>query len=1218
MHRRILLLLALLAGCATSIKQPTATITVVGGAATVPAGTLVQVDGSTSSDPQGLTLQFAWSLRNVPAGSKAALNSTSTVSPSFVADVSGSYDVALIVSDGVLSSTQQSITIVAAACGGGQPNVVGITFTQGATTATTAIALPPTDAGTDGGVDAGSSGDDAGTPDAGSGTSDAGAGDAGSVDAGSADAGATDAGAADAGASDAGVSDAGRADAGSAADAGTPEVFEQLLPIQLSSAIVDNDTNSGFCVPAAPAVYQYAWSLQTPAGSSAALSKPQAENPTFTPDVPGAYLVTLQVTDANGHAGPVVSAEVTVSACGDQPPVVSLSHASTQVMDGQSVVEGPAPQLNVPVTLTGAAHDPDNAAACDPSGTNIQTVTISWNLVSVPAGSHAVLDLTPSVGGAPAVPVTASLLPDVPGSYILTLGATDSTGLAANTHIITVVVAGCTGDHPPSVTAIQPENANGVALPVSNGNPQGSVGQAVEFGATVADVDNGGGCAPLQTFSYDWALIAQPAGSQAKLNNPASATPGLVLDAAGTYTVQLVATDSTGLASLPVTASLVATTPPSGPCGSRPPTITLNPQITGPISAPWKQVTQLLAINQLLPNGQNPGCGTGCTQVVTVNDPDQACVQNLSLSFVWSFDGLPPGSQAAFLNPDVQNASFIPDIAGANYLARLTVTDSRGLSTTADVQLHTPLAGANPPVVQFNPGVNNSLGFSGGSPPQLTGGIVGQPVSLNLGGCNNGQQQVTDADNSGTVCNNGTYGPQTFTYAWTMASAPAGSRATVLNPGSVSPSFVPDVQGNYDLRVVVSDSTGLSSSPADIVVVVNCGGAPPQIATVSGSASLLTFGGAVNGASPSATWNSAGVVTQGATIFELGAPITFQALGFDPNNVSCHVTSENLTYTWTLANVPGGSATTISSSGQTAILTPDTPATYSVTVVVSDASGNSQPTTFSFSVSNCNSAAPSLAANAISASGAADVGQMETFSVNQSAITDGNVTGCTPSQWRLPATYGFSWSLIRAPGGSTAQLQGTNTTSPTILPDVAGQYEVGLVVTDASGAQSVLAPGSGGAGTYVLMVGACGGLAPSALVGAADCGVAANSAICQASQNQPSSGAAPYNACGGATATNCLAPGPISVSLAAGHQYLLGSLTPPANFGCLPSDNWSSMTYQWQVLSAPAASTGGALSKLTLADATFRADVAGTYVIGLTVTNELGKSSTATISMVVQ
>jgi hypothetical protein len=242
---------------------------------------------------------------------------------------------------------------------------------------------------------------------------------------------------------------------------------------------------------------------------------------------------------------------------------------------------------------------------------------------------------------------------------------------------------------------------------------------------------------------------------------------------------------------------------------------------------------------------------------------------------------------------------------------------------------------------------------------------------------------------------------------------------------------------------------------------------------------------------------------------------------------------------------------------------------------------------------------------------------MATFSVNQSAISDPNVTGCTPSQWRLPATYSFAWSLLRAPGGSTAQLSGVTTTSPTLLPDVAGQYEVGLIVTDAAGAQSVLTPGSGGPGTFVLTVGACGSLAPSAAAGAVDCSLAANAAICQGVQNSASSGAAPYNACG-ANTTNCLSTGSLTTSLAAGHQILLGSLTAPANFSCLSSDTWASMSYQWQVLSAPAASSGTLLSRTQTVGATFRPDVAGTFVVALTVTNEEGKSSTATVNIVAQ
>lgn len=79
---------------------------------TVAVGETVYLDGSDSSDPDGDPLQFAWTLSR-PGGSSAALNSTTTATPRFTADVAGTYSVSLTVSDGTSSSTEDTVTITA-------------------------------------------------------------------------------------------------------------------------------------------------------------------------------------------------------------------------------------------------------------------------------------------------------------------------------------------------------------------------------------------------------------------------------------------------------------------------------------------------------------------------------------------------------------------------------------------------------------------------------------------------------------------------------------------------------------------------------------------------------------------------------------------------------------------------------------------------------------------------------------------------------------------------------------------------------------------------------------------------------------------------------------------------------------------------------------------------------------------------------------------------
>lgn len=74
-------------------------------------GAIVMLDGSGSSDPDGDPITFAWSFVSIPAGSTAVLNNATTASPSFTADLAGSYTIQLIVSDGTASGTDTVVVV---------------------------------------------------------------------------------------------------------------------------------------------------------------------------------------------------------------------------------------------------------------------------------------------------------------------------------------------------------------------------------------------------------------------------------------------------------------------------------------------------------------------------------------------------------------------------------------------------------------------------------------------------------------------------------------------------------------------------------------------------------------------------------------------------------------------------------------------------------------------------------------------------------------------------------------------------------------------------------------------------------------------------------------------------------------------------------------------------------------------------------------------------
>ena len=78
----------------------------------VPVGTSVQVNGVASSDPDGDSLTYAWSLLSGPAGTQATLSNPTAVAPTFVVDAPGNFILQLIVADpGGLQSAPDVVTV---------------------------------------------------------------------------------------------------------------------------------------------------------------------------------------------------------------------------------------------------------------------------------------------------------------------------------------------------------------------------------------------------------------------------------------------------------------------------------------------------------------------------------------------------------------------------------------------------------------------------------------------------------------------------------------------------------------------------------------------------------------------------------------------------------------------------------------------------------------------------------------------------------------------------------------------------------------------------------------------------------------------------------------------------------------------------------------------------------------------------------------------------
>ena len=79
----------------------------------VVAGTVVTLDGSTSTVDIRQTLTYAWTLTTKPANSTATLSSSTSAKPTFTADIAGTYVAALVVNSGTVNSGSDAVSVVA-------------------------------------------------------------------------------------------------------------------------------------------------------------------------------------------------------------------------------------------------------------------------------------------------------------------------------------------------------------------------------------------------------------------------------------------------------------------------------------------------------------------------------------------------------------------------------------------------------------------------------------------------------------------------------------------------------------------------------------------------------------------------------------------------------------------------------------------------------------------------------------------------------------------------------------------------------------------------------------------------------------------------------------------------------------------------------------------------------------------------------------------------
>ncbi|MYM68689.1 PKD domain containing protein [Pseudoduganella sp. FT55W] len=113
MRKTSILILLLLSACGGNYTPQAnrAPVADAGPPQTVAAGSAIKLAGSGTDADQDIVL-FSWTLAK-PAGSSATLLNYHVATPTFFADLPGTYVATLVVNDGKLDSAPSSVTITA-------------------------------------------------------------------------------------------------------------------------------------------------------------------------------------------------------------------------------------------------------------------------------------------------------------------------------------------------------------------------------------------------------------------------------------------------------------------------------------------------------------------------------------------------------------------------------------------------------------------------------------------------------------------------------------------------------------------------------------------------------------------------------------------------------------------------------------------------------------------------------------------------------------------------------------------------------------------------------------------------------------------------------------------------------------------------------------------------------------------------------------------------
>jgi len=680
--------------------------------------------------------------------------------------------------------------------------------------------------------------------------------------------------------------------------------------------------------------------------------------------VQGTYSFKLTVTD-NGGASASDTVTVIVNAAANQPPVANAGTSQT-------------------ITLPTSTTSLNGSASYDPDGT---IASYSWKELSGPS--------TATITGAKTATPTVSGL--VAGQYTFQLTVTDNSGATATASVKITVTAPV--NQPPTANAGSNQT---ITLPLDSVTLNGSAS---------SDPDG-------TIVTYSWTKISGPTtGTIVSASSAITIANNLVQ---GTYSFKLTVTDNGGASAsdtVTVIVNAAVNKPPVANAGTSQ-TITL-PTSTASLngsasydpdgtiaSYSWKELsgpstatitgatTATPSISGLVAGRytfqltvtDNSGATATATVRITVNaaaavnpnadaGPDQTITLPLDsvtldgssstdpdgtiVGYSWTQLSGPSGS--TIVN-NTSSVTIARNLVVGTYTYVLTVTDNTGLTGSDTVNITVNAAVNKPPVANAG-----------------TAQTITLPNTASLNGS-------ASYDPDGTIAS----------YSWTQLTGP--STTTITGSATATPTVSGLVAGRYTFQLTVTDNSGATATATVRITVVAAANQPPIANAGANQAITLPL--------DSATLDGSASVDPDGTISS---------------------------YSWAQLSGPS-SGTIVSSSTAKTIVHNLVQGTYTYVLTVTDNRGASSSDTVTVTVSG-----------AINKPPVANAGTAQTITLPNTGTLNG--TGSYDPDGTIAS---YSWAQLTGP--SAATITGATTATPTISGLAVGRYTFQLTVTDNSGA----------------------------------------------------------------------------------------------------------------------------------------------------------------------